>query len=345
MSRHRRDFRNRFERGVAMLSLDTEQIWGYQDPLFDPLDEHAFQNRYPGAVEAHDKLLGCLQAAGVGATWLVVGGMALAESAGPGDSRMSGLPARWTVKIPSGGETTAPLWYRRSFIERLRGGLPLQEIGLHGGLTHLAWTHRGANKDVIRWELAEGLKALEQVNLRPRSFSFARDREAHHDLLADHGIQVYRGRTPVLAYRLGRTLPGAALRALDELRRSTPPPVWPVELLPGLWNIPSSLFLYPIGPSRARMVALKTRVERFARGLEAAARHRGIFHFSLHPENLAESPDGFTLFEDLLEKLVRVRARGDVEILTMGQAAARMSAQDRPFPIHPRGTETYASHK
>ena len=72
------------------------------------------------------------------------------------------------------------------------------------------------------------------------------------------------------------------------------------------------------------MVALRSRVERFSRGLEAAARHRGIFHFCLHPENLAESRHGFSLFEGILERLVRARDLGDVEILTVGDVAARM---------------------
>src|SRR5207237_4174204 len=111
---------------------------------------------------------------------------------------------------------------------------------------------------------------------------------------------------------------------LDEVRRVTPPPVWPQETLPGLWNIPSSLFLYPIGSSRTRLVGLRSRIERFSRGMSAATRLCGIFHFCLHPENLTESPHGFSIFEDILKRLIRTRDRGDVEILTMGEVAARM---------------------
>ncbi|HLH42330.1 MAG TPA: hypothetical protein VKV74_05035 [Bryobacteraceae bacterium] len=346
-SKHRGGWRNpRFERGVAMVSLDTEQIWGYRDPLFDPLDESQFENRYPGAPEAHDKLLACLQAAGIGATWFVVGGLALPGSAGACDGRLAGLPSRWKMRIPRGDEKSAPLWYRRSFLERLRAAGPLQEIGLHGGLTHFAWTDREENiEDVIRWELSEGLRALAEVELRPRSFSFPRDEEAHHALLTDYGICAYRGPTPGVASRLGRTLAGAVWRALAEIRRAAPTPVWPQETFPGLWNIPSSMFLYPIGPARSRIVGLRTRVERFARGIEAAVRRRGVFHFCLHPENLAESPSGFSMFEELLEKLLRARARGDVEVLTMREVAARMSAFGSPFTTHSQGSKSYVSHQ
>jgi hypothetical protein len=53
-------------------------------------------------------------------------------------------------------------------------------------------------------------------------------------------------------------------------------------------------------------------------------RHRGIFHYCLHPENLTESPDGFAMFEEMLGHLVRARDRGDVDVVTMTEMAARM---------------------
>jgi peptidoglycan/xylan/chitin deacetylase (PgdA/CDA1 family) len=323
------DVRKQFESGVVILSLDTEQIWGY----LDQLNEAQFRIRYPDAVGAQEKVLACLSRAGVSATWFIVGGMALRGSDGARDVRMAGLPAEWTAKIPGGVEATTPLWYRHSFVERLRKARPFQEIGLHGGLTHLIWTDASATRDVVKRELAEGVKALEQALVHPISFSYGREQEAYHELLPAHGIRCYRGRTATRAFQLGPTLRGKVARLLDELRRSTPPPVWPQETLPGLWNIPSSLFLYPIGAARTRVVGLQTRIDRFSRGLAAAARLRGIFHFSLHPENLTESRYGFSLFEDILDLLIRIRDRGDVEILTMGEVAARMErARERELP-------------
>jgi hypothetical protein len=86
------DVRKQFERGVVILSLDTEQIWGYLD-LFN---ETQFRNRYPGAYDAHEKVLACLSNACVSATWFLVGGMALSGSDGAEDQRMAGLPIEWT---------------------------------------------------------------------------------------------------------------------------------------------------------------------------------------------------------------------------------------------------------
>ena len=99
------DVRQQFERGVVILSLDTEQIWGY----LDLLNETQFRNRYPDAQAAHEKVLACLSNAGVSATWFMVGGMALHGSDGARDRRMAGLPVEWTEKIPAGIEATAPL--------------------------------------------------------------------------------------------------------------------------------------------------------------------------------------------------------------------------------------------
>jgi peptidoglycan/xylan/chitin deacetylase (PgdA/CDA1 family) len=323
------DVRSEFETGAVILSLDTEQIWGYVDQMNDA----QFHNRYPDALGAHEKLLACLSKAGVSATWFMVGGMALRGSEGARDLRMAGLPESWTARIPSGDEASKPFWYRHSFVECLRKARPFQEIGLHGGLTHLIWTDAHATREMLRQELAEGVKALEEASVRPLSFSYGREQEACYALLPAHGIKCYRGRTVTRAYQLGATLQGAVARLVDEIRRATPPPVWPVETLPGLWSIPSSTFLYPIGASRSRLVGLRARVERFRRGLDAAARLRGIFHYCLHPENLTESPQGFPMFEEMLELLTRARDRGDIEILTMTKAAVRAErGRERELP-------------
>src|SRR5690242_19271147 len=110
------DPRMQFERGIVILSFDIEQICGY----FDLMSEAQFETRYPAAIEAHSKLLTSLVKARVPATWFLVGGMTLGESGGADDFRMAGLPLEWCARIPAGSEPANPLWYRRSFVERLR---------------------------------------------------------------------------------------------------------------------------------------------------------------------------------------------------------------------------------
>lgn len=312
-----------WERGVVVVSIDTEQIWGY----LDCMTEAQFQARFPDSPKAHPKLLDRLCAAGVRATWFVVGGLALRNSAWAANERLWGLLAA-RATLPRGGEHEAPLWYCPSFLERLCHASPAQEIGLHGGLTHLVWTHERSTLEIVRREIWEGVGALRQLGIEPRSFSYPRNLEAYHNLLPAHGFQCFRGAPAALAWRFGRNLSGAFLRACEEWRRAEPPMAWPEETMPGLWCIPASMYLYPIAPSRTRLIGLRSRVERFRRGLEAAARHRAIFHFCFHPENLVESPRGFPLLDELLEALAIARDRGDVEVLTMGDVAARMERKE-----------------
>ena len=322
-----RAVREPFERGVVILSFDTEQIWGYLD-LFN---EGQFAARYPQAIDTHEYLLKHLCDAGIGATWFLVGGLALGGSRGSHDPRFKGLPEAWSAQIRDGNESTAPLWYRRSFIERLRDSIPRQELGVHGGLTHLIWNHAHTTPTVATRELTRAIDALGELGVSATSFSFPRDQESCHHLLAANGIQCYRGRLEVRAHLLGRTFRGRLLRIADEMRRTAPLVVWPEETLPGLWNVPSSMFLYPLGRTRSHFVGLRTRVERFARGVEAAARQQGIFHFCLHPENLAEHPSGIGVLDDCLAELVKVRDRGDVEVLTVGEVARRMQRHQLEF--------------
>lgn len=311
------------EQGTVVLSVNAELLWGH----LDILGERRFLARYPNPMAAHHHVLRSLCNSHLSATWLVVGGMALNGSAGAADPRMAGLPKDWTARIAPGNEVTAPLWYQRAFIRHVAHAATPQDIGLHGGLTHLMWSDSSATRAVVRKELEAGVAALKDLGVQPVAFSFPRNLEAHHSLLPEYNISCYRGRAPILAEKLGRSLPGSLIRLLNELGRTTPPPVWPHQELPGLWNIPASMHLYPIGEPRSQIVSHQTRLDRFQKGIEAAARHRGVFHFCLNPVNLAESPRGYKLFDSLLERLVQARQKGDVSISTMAQLSNRMEAR------------------
>jgi peptidoglycan/xylan/chitin deacetylase (PgdA/CDA1 family) len=310
------------EKGAIVLSLDAELLWGH----LDIYSEKRFSSRYPNAMASYDHVLRSLCQAGVSATWLVVGGMALEGSRGAVDPRLSGLPEQWTRLIPRGNEMTAPLWYRRSFIRQLANAAVPQDIGLHGGLSHMIWTDPHSTQSAMRTEMQAGLAALRELGIQPAAFSFPRNLERYHSLVAEGGFRCYRGTAPVLSEKLGRNLPGALVRLFNELGRSAPPLVFPRQKLPGLWNIPASLFLYPIGDRRSRIVAHESRIARVQKGIDAAIRNRGIFHFCLHPVNLAESSRGSRLFDSILERIARARESGDAAVLTMAGLAGHMQA-------------------
>jgi hypothetical protein len=206
---------------------------------------------------------------------------------------------------------------------RLRDAFPAQEIGMHGGLTHLFWHHPQCTAEVARRELAAGMQAHAELGMVPRSFVFPRDLEAHLPVLREAGLRCYRGRAPLASENMSLRCASPVLRVVEELGQMTPVPVLPQQVLPDFWNVPASASIYPMGRARARIVPLRTRLERFRRGLEAAARTRRIFHLAFHPENLAESPEAMPVFESMLAELERWRAAGDVEVLSMDQIVDR----------------------
>jgi hypothetical protein len=310
-----------FGRGVVVISIDTEQIWGY----LDLTDEAGFCRRFPNSVRAHDRLLDCLCAANIAATWTVVGALALSGTSGRQDPRFGGLPEAWVAKVPAGDESSAPLWYRSSFVKRLHRARVAQDVGLHGGLTHLMWTGPETSAKVAQQEFEAGQRALEEIGIQPRSFVFPRDLVTYLFILATHGIRSYRGRAPILSEKLGLTLAGRIARLSEELSQLTPPPVWPEEILPGLWNIPASMPLYSLGKAASRLAPLRSRLNRVRRGIAAAARQCGIFHLCFHPQNLVEAPWAFSTIETILAEIAKWRDSGEVEIITMNQVVDRVS--------------------
>jgi hypothetical protein len=110
-----------------------------------------------------------------------------------------------------------------------------------------------------------------------------------------------------------------------------------------LWNIPGSLALYPIGKCRTGVIPAQNRIERVRRGVEAALKCGGMFHYWFHPDTLAEAPSGFSILEAILEILTRARDAGNIEILTMAQVVDRMEMQcEEPIEAAICGATTVA---
>ena len=285
-----------FERGVVMITFDTEQIWGYLD-LFD---EARFRATFPYAEGIGDRLLRILVEAKISATWSVVGGMSLAGGRGAGDPRFAGLPSSWIREIRAGDEVSAPLYYARQFVARIRDASHYQEVGLHGGISHLPWRRPARSEAMLEKELTSGIRALEELGIRPTSFTFPRNLEAHHHLLRRHGIRCYRGRGPAMTEHIAQPVLRFSLRLASEFFRTGPPVVLPEEKLPGLWNVPSSLLPFRMTEAFNTVVPPSTRRVRVRRGIERAAQTHQIFHLWLHPENLAESKPALAVFADIV---------------------------------------------
>jgi hypothetical protein len=163
-------------------------------------------------------------------------------------------------------------------------------------------------------------------------FVFPRNVVGFRDLLAEAGIEVYRGR------------PGAAMtpRRWRSLRRLlvflfflAPVPARTVEAVVddrGMVNVPASMALYTRRGVR-RLVASRALAAKATGGLDRAASQGRIFHLWLHPSNLVHAMEAqFATLESILGHARTLCDAGRLEIVTMGDIGTATRAAPRPRP-------------
>lgn len=316
-----------FDRGIFTLSLDFELIWGTLD-LFGP-KKFARACRIEREVVI-DRLLELLVEFEVPATWCVLGHLFLDHCSSTAEPKHASItrphhawhPADWFVNDPGGNETSAPDFFGRSLVEKIRDCPVEQEIGSHS-FSHVIFGDPGCSAATADSELAECVRLAEAMGIEMRSFAFPRNSVGHLGSLKQHGFSCYRGpepnwyegaRWPGMVSRLGRL--AAVLRA------ATPPVVEPVKDDSGLWNIPGSAMYFPMHGGR-RFLPLQYRIKRAIKGLNAAATQRRIFHFWFHPTNLADSTESmFAGLRAIFTHARTLREQGRMDFLPMGKIVA-----------------------
>lgn len=307
----------RFPRGVFTLSLDFELIWGTHD-LFgtDGFAEACARER----SVVLDRLLALLAEHEISATWLTVGHLML-ERCGRAHPEVvrpthRWKPDDWFSADPGGDEETAPLFFARSLIARIRACPVPQEIGGHS-FSHVIYGDPGCSRAAAESDLDALVAAAESLGLRLESFSFPRNRVGHQDALGPRGFKVFRSPEP--AWHLARAPLMQRLGHLaDVLLARCPPVVFPRREADGLVSVPGSMIYFPMhGPRRFLPVSL--RVRRARKGLAEAVRQRGVFHLWTHPTNLADQTEAMLGgLRTILADVRALRERGLLEVRTMG---------------------------
>lgn len=313
-----------FERGAFTISLDFELIWGTLDLFGTRGFGEACRVEREVVV---DRLLDLFAELDVSATWCILGHLFL-DSCSATDGVMHPEIVRpshawasgdWFARDPGGTEATAPEFLGRSLVERVRACPVHQEVGCHS-FSHVIFGDPGCSRETAASELRACVEAAERMGVELRAFAFPRNSVGHLDVLAEHGLRCYRGPEPVW-YEMAESRGALARMAhlWDVVRAGTPPVVWPERDASGLWNLPGSMIYFPRHGLR-RYIPMSVRVRRAKKGLDAAARARGVFHLWFHPTNLADGVDA--MFDGLREILSHARAlreRGDIDILTMSE--------------------------
>ena len=312
----------RLDRGVFTLSLDFELIWGTID--------RGGPERFQRACEVErevviDRLLALLVEFEISATWCIVGHLFLNSCAAADGIKHpeivrpshSWVEGDWFAHDPCGSENTDPIFYGSSLVEKIRACSVPQEIGCHS-FSHVIFGDEGCSREVAASELAECVRLAGERGVELRSFAFPRNRVGHLDVLREFGFTCYRGPEPV--WYEHSTIPHVVQRLghlADVISARRPPVVLPRRDSEGLWDIPGSMLFFPMH-GRRRYIPASVRSRRAVKGMERAARDRGIFHLWLHPTNLADEQEAmFAALRAVFERVAALRGMGQIDVMPM----------------------------
>jgi hypothetical protein len=275
-------------RGAFTLSLDFELIWGTVDIAgVDGFRSACLFER----KRIVDDLLALLDEFEIPATWCIVGHLFLDRCDGKHATLKcpahAWLREDWFEADPGGIENDQSVFLGKSLVEKILACPTKQEVGFHS-FSHVIWGDPGCSREVAESEIRACLDAAAWTGTQPVSFVFPRNRVGHLDVLADHGMRVFRGPGPRWYERDEN--PGALgrLAHLLEVALGTPAPtVLPSAAPSGLVNLPGSMIYLPAHGVRG-LIPVGRRVRRAIAALEEAVERRRVFHLWFHPTNLAD---------------------------------------------------------
>ena len=311
-------------RPAFTLSVDVEGLWGLffvRSYVEDPRAAEA-------GCRALPEMLRLLAERRMHATFAFVGHLLL-DRCGPWTGtphpqaprpRYPWYEPDWYADDPGGSESSHPHWYARS--QALAVAAAGHDVGAHG-FAHVILDETCAGAEVADAEFAQAQAAARDAGLPPlASFVYPQNVVGHVARLAPAGFACYRESDGGRGARAGP--PGGLRRArnlAEHALAATPFVGTPSRRADGVVAIPSSFPL--LGREGLRKAVTRAaRVARVEKGLDAALREGAMLHVWTHPHAFADA----TSLGDLaavLDSVARRRDRGDVEVLTMAEAAAR----------------------
>lgn len=318
-------------RGVFTISIDFELIWGTLDkPKWKRSRRLCLRER----ARVIDALLDLFAEFQVSASWCTVGHLFLDSCTGRHpEIAPTENSAKQLERDPGSNVRADPVFYGPELIEKILSCPTRQEIGSHS-FTHVMFTE--CSRETASSELAACKAEAGRMGIVLRAFAFPRNRIGHLDLLPRHGFEVFRGRDACWHEQAPRrTWRHKVGHVWDIARAAAPPTVVPVAHEGGLWEIPGSMLYTPSHGVRA-LVPGWLRVSRAAKGLEAAARDRRIFHLWFHPTDFAARPEMMLRgLRRILEIADELRQAGALSVLPMGAIADWLNGQaPEPAALH-----------
>ena len=201
------------DRGVFVLSIDTELMWG----SFHRMSASEFEAKNGRLRDVIALILAMLDRYSVPVTWAMVGHLFLDSCDRAQDGRAHpdlGRPAYdwyphdWYRQDPCTDLATDPLWYGADVVELVRSARTQHEIGSHS-FAHLVFGDPGCPAEAARDDIEAWSAAARDCGISGRSFVFPRNRVGHLDLVAAAGFTCYRGYRVPASQSLSHRAPGA----------------------------------------------------------------------------------------------------------------------------------------
>lgn len=322
----------KFEKGIFVLSLDFELIWGTADLGLDHFKKACLIERQV----VIDRLLQLFEKYEISATWAILGHLFLDKcelTNGEKHPEIARPDFDWTnedwfAHDPCGVENDDSIHLGKSLVDKIRNCRVHQEIGSHS-FSHIVFGDKGCSRETAENEINECVKLAAAQGIELKSFVFPRNEIGYLDVLKKFGFESYRGVEP--NWYENRSVSESlrrGLRLFDVLRAATPPTVLPEKNEIGIWNIPGSAMYFPMHGFR-RYIPVSRRVSRTIKGLNAAAEKKQIFHFWFHPTNMVDEMDKmFDGLETILKYVGKLRESSEIEVLTMGEVVKLLQSGD-----------------
>jgi len=293
--------------GGVVISLDAELGWGFHD-LPEPPAERVESGR-----RGWHSMLELLEEFDVPATWAVVGHLMLEDCDGTHADHPA--PEGWFERERTDWTDREDLRFGPDLVSGVLESDTDHELASHS-FSHVLFGRPETDRELAVAELERCREIAADWEQSIDSFIYPRNDIGHRDVLAEHGITAYRGRSPTRDGVRG---------VFDSTIRDRSMLVEPTVDEHGLVNVPASMFLFGF-EGRARTVAESIwedpMVVLARRGIDEAARTDGLFHMWLHPNNLTHERDDRRM-RAILSHLERKRTATDLTVETMADVARR----------------------
>jgi hypothetical protein len=313
-----------------VISLDFELFWG----VADSRTVAGYRSNVEGVWVAIPKMLTLFQRYGVRVTWATVGMLMCRNHSQWREIRPSIMPCYVrqecsTYALDAVAREYPKLFFARPLVEQILS-TPGQELATHT-YSHFFCDEEGATPEQFTADLVCARHVASDMGVDYRSLVFPRNqvRPEYVEVLANSGIQVYRGNQDHWLYRNGHYAPcglaGRAVRLADSYLTLTGIQITQPYTSNDLTNLPASHFFRPWSHRLAMLEPL--HLTRLKRAMTEAARSDSVCHLWWHPHNFGVNVEqNLAALESLLQHYLVLKDQYGLQSVCMRDCAPSASA-------------------